>query len=233
MKTFIAACLAGSTMAMVGVASAATKTFSATLDGQNESPVVDSGATGTAVFTIDDVAKTICGTITYSRLSGDPTAIHVHQGKATDADGGVLFGVASNASPVKVSFSNVGAAKLAPLSNGSAYVDVHTAEHPDGELRGELVVGGDVQTCETIAVDAGADAGRADAAEGDDASSVRDAPAPPPTETSPSAPASKHDDGGCTESSASPAFGGATAVLGVAAALTAVRRRRRKHHRAR
>lgn len=67
------------TIAMLaGSASAAPLKFSADLLGSNEVPANASPGTGTATVTIDPVAHTLRVQISFSDLSGNTTASHIH-----------------------------------------------------------------------------------------------------------------------------------------------------------
>jgi hypothetical protein len=88
--------------------------FTADLKGAAQVPPIDSAGTGKA----DDASKMLTWTITYSGLSGAVTAAHFH-GPAKEGE---------NAGPVQ----------FKALTGGEMYVNVHTAEYPDGEIRGQL-----------------------------------------------------------------------------------------------
>jgi uncharacterized protein (TIGR03382 family) len=231
MKTSPFLCAALTTLLVTGAANATTKTFTADLNGGNEGPPVVTDGTGTAVLTIDDVAKTICGTITYSNLSGPPTMAHIH---ASDS-GNVLQDLPHGASPMAVALTNVSADTFTAILASNAYVNIHTDANGDGEISGALAEGGTAQTCPTPTPDAGTPPA------GNDAGGT----APPPASdagngagttradagTSDTTPAKK-DDGGCSTSG--PAQGtGLAAIVGMTVAVAALGRRRQKQRRAR
>ncbi|HWC15891.1 MAG TPA: CHRD domain-containing protein [Terriglobales bacterium] len=82
---------------------ALAQTFSTRLKGQNETPVVFSGASGHATITITPDGKSIQYELTYSGLEGstgqDPTThanrkvlvVHIHVGRPTITGGVVVF----------------------------------------------------------------------------------------------------------------------------------------------
>ena len=93
--------------------------------------------------------KTITYSVLVSLLSGPATAAHIHgpADEGNSADAIVSLAITSSAQSgtvVSGSFtatanSNVTMDSLLVLMrNGFAYVDVHTAAHPDGEIRGQI-----------------------------------------------------------------------------------------------
>ena len=129
--------------------------FGATLKGSNEVPSVDSKATGNATITVSGTSVEY--KITASGLSGNATASHIHIGPAT-ASGPVVVpfpaSAIKNAPDGSVTISGTfTAADIKPQANppiktlddllgqmkaGNTYVNVHTAAHPGGEIRGQL-----------------------------------------------------------------------------------------------
>jgi CHRD domain/PEP-CTERM motif len=150
-------------------ASAATFVYFASLNGNNENPVVNTPGVGNALVTVDDVANTMRVQITFGGLVGNTTASHIHFCAAFPANAGVAtqtptfagfpLGVKSGAydnlfdmtlaSSFNTGFlnnatngGNVATAR-ATLFNGMAagqsYLNVHSTFAPGGEIRGQLV----------------------------------------------------------------------------------------------
>ena len=136
--------------AACGGSSGGATTFSATMAGSNEVPATTSTATGSATYTIN--GTTVNYTITYSGLSGPPTASHIHVG-ATTAAGAVVVpftGLPTTASGTwSGSFTQ---ADIKPQTNppvttlvdllgqigaGNTYTNIHTTANPGGEIRGQ------------------------------------------------------------------------------------------------
>ena len=96
---------------------------------------VPSGATGK--FTATLKGTTLTWTLTFSHLSGNATAAHVHQA-ATGKSGPVIIALCGPCkSPVSGS-SLVGSAVVTAIKQGQTYVNVHTKKNADGEIRGQL-----------------------------------------------------------------------------------------------
>ena len=134
--TFIALGLAAVALTW-GYAQAAPETFHATLNTASEVPPVTGAGVGTAVVTFDPATKQVTYTVTYSGLSGDAAAAHIHCGAAAGANAGVAVKFDSTASPITGS-ATLSDAQVADLEAGKCYVNIHTAANKGGEIRGQL-----------------------------------------------------------------------------------------------
>jgi Cu/Zn superoxide dismutase len=122
-------------------------TYNADMNAAKATPPSTEKGTGRATFKLD--GHMIHYTITVDGLSGPATAAHIHVGaigksgppvyaftikkiaKGTLAEG--TIDLTKNASKT-VS----GDSLKVLLNNGNAYVNVHTAAHPSGEIRGQI-----------------------------------------------------------------------------------------------
>jgi hypothetical protein len=128
------------TIAFVFVASptfAGETAYIADLKGAFEVPPTDSKATGKGNFTYDGASKKLTWTITYSGLSAEAKAAHLHGPAKEGENAGPMITLSPLQSPIK------GAAILTEdqvkaLTGGNMYVNVHTAQYPDGEIRGQV-----------------------------------------------------------------------------------------------
>jgi len=135
-------------------AAASGEVWTTTLSGAAEVPAVATSATGSATFVLSPDGTTIRYLVQYQGLSGPLAAAHIHLG-AAGANGGVMFPLAAGPSPFVgtldasdfvatggvTSFS----AAVDAIRAGTAYVNLHTAANPAGELRGQLAVAGGAQ----------------------------------------------------------------------------------------
>jgi len=114
--------------------------FAGTMSGANEVPAVPSTATGNVSGSFDPASKILTLTITYSGLSSAVTMWHVHKG-AVGVSGppvaGLNFGTLG-ASPFIWSSSPLDATMEADLMSNQYYVNIHTVDYGDGEIRGQL-----------------------------------------------------------------------------------------------
>ena len=124
---------------------AAAMTFKGALKGASEVPPTTSTGTGTATVTYDAGTKTVTWQGSFSGLSGPATAAHIHGPADAGKNAGVIVPLSQKdvpfTSPFKGSATlpdDKAAALAAALTGGQAYVNVHTAANPGGEIRGQL-----------------------------------------------------------------------------------------------
>lgn len=137
-------CLVGGLLAAVSLALipsfSKAATLTSTLSGEAEVPPVTTMGTGTVDVSYTPTTKVLKWKIVYSGLSGPVTAAHFH--------GPALPG---QSAPVVLPFKDKldspidGEATLteeqgAEVLAGKWYVNLHTAAHPKGEVRGQVVV---------------------------------------------------------------------------------------------
>jgi CHRD domain len=128
--------------AWVSVAKAAPMTINVPLTGAQQVPPVQTNGSGTATLTYDPDTRHLTWSVTYSGLSGDATMAHFHGPAAAGKNAGVLIWISKRgqaaASPL------TGETTLTPeqaqqFMAGDWYVNVHTKDHPGGEIRGQVV----------------------------------------------------------------------------------------------
>lgn len=118
----------------------------AELSGKDEVP--GPGVTdGTGLAEVRVAGEELCYKLN-ATMGEKPTAAHIHQG-AQGASGGVVVNLEPTFTPGESAFKAEScikpeAAVVAPIVENPAgfYVNVHTAEHPNGALRGQLAKSG-------------------------------------------------------------------------------------------
>ncbi|MBY0111725.1 MAG: CHRD domain-containing protein [Phycisphaerales bacterium] len=158
---------------VVGLAAAsqgAVTTYFANLSGPAESPVNNSPGIGTARVDYDDVAHTMRVRVTFSGLTGNVTACHIHGATATAFAGtagvatptptfpGFPSGVKAgsydntlnltlaaswNAAYITANGGSPGSAEaafVAALNANKTYLNIHSSTFGGGEIRGFLTV---------------------------------------------------------------------------------------------
>ncbi|HYN70272.1 MAG TPA: CHRD domain-containing protein [Candidatus Eisenbacteria bacterium] len=134
-------------LALPALVAAAEGTFTATISGDQEVPPVSTSASGSATVTISADDTTVTYKVSYSGLSGDLVASHIHCGPPGVA-AGVMLPFAHGPSPfsgtlTQADFKACGdvttfAGALDAIRAGNTYVNLHTALNPPGEIRGQL-----------------------------------------------------------------------------------------------
>ena len=139
--------------------------FNTRMVGFQETPSILTDGTGTFRASLDPGGSSISFTETFSNLSSDVTASHIHFGQpgvagavfvffcggggkpACPPGGGTLTGTITAADVLGVPAQGITAGSfgdlLSILRSGNAYVNVHTTGHPAGEIRGQLKAQGD------------------------------------------------------------------------------------------
>ena len=127
--------------------------FNTKLSGQQEVPLVQSTASGMAWF------KTMQDKVWFKLNVTDMqgvTQAHIHTGKQGE-NGPILVTLYKSDTPQpingKLAYGNITANLLegpmkgkqisdlvTAMSNGSTYVNVHTEKHPNGEIRGQIML---------------------------------------------------------------------------------------------
>lgn len=124
--------------------------FVTSLKGSEEVPPVTTSAAGVAAVIVDRTARELQFSVATRGLNNIVGA-HIHAG-ARGSDGPVIFTLSEGSfeSPLSgrlqeddfqaapdagiLSFDDA----MSAITNGNAYINVHTMTHPDGELRGQL-----------------------------------------------------------------------------------------------
>ena len=142
-------------LSIVDTAYAVKRIYDAPLSGENEVPPVQSSATGLAEFT-PPVNDTIKYRINITGISG-ATGAHIYSGQAGE-NGEVIADLLTDTTKNKdTSYGmtirgNLSDSSLkgpmegktledlvVAMDSGQTYVNIHTAQQPDGEVRGQII----------------------------------------------------------------------------------------------
>ena len=115
---------------------AANAKYKADMKGSKEVPATGSAATGKANITYDDKSKKLSWVVTYSGLSGEPTAAHFHGPAAPGKNAGPVVDISGD---IKKGSADLTDDQAADLKSGKWYLNIHTEKFPDGEIRGQVV----------------------------------------------------------------------------------------------
>jgi hypothetical protein len=138
MQSTLVAALLGVGLAWSGAASAETIALKAELKAANEVPPNSSPATGTAEATFDTATKTLTYAVTFTGLSGPVIGAHFHGPGEQGKNAGIVVPFNFVVSPIKGT-AVLTDAQAADLLAGKWYANIHTAQNPGGEIRGQVV----------------------------------------------------------------------------------------------
>jgi CHRD domain-containing protein len=116
--------------------SAAVK-LTARLDAIQETPAPKAAARGSGTFVATLSGRSLRWRLTFARLSGRALAAHIHLGRQ-GVSGPVVVPLCGPCSSGVHRTVTVTARLRTALLAGSAYVNVHTARNPAGEIRGQV-----------------------------------------------------------------------------------------------
>lgn len=108
--------------------------FSFSLDGDQEVPPSGSSATGSCTADLSDDATGLDVDCTHDVAS--PTAAHVHQAPAGE-EGPVVFDFTDPTSPISATVP-MDPVDVAAFAARHLYVNIHSADSPEGEIRGQI-----------------------------------------------------------------------------------------------
>jgi hypothetical protein len=112
----------------------------ASLDGTQAG--TGAAGVGRGAVVVNPATSAITGGITFTGLTGNPTAAHIHRANTTIAVGLTL--ASDNATGVLLNNITLSPADYAELLAGTLYFNVHTVANPGGEIRGQINVQGGV-----------------------------------------------------------------------------------------
>jgi hypothetical protein len=117
--------------------------FSANLNSAQEVPTNASTATGFGIVALSKDESTITVSLTFSGLSSNQTAAHIHGSAAPGQNAGILFNIGSQGATsgtfTALEFP-VTPAQVADLRAGLWYFNVHSVTYPGGEIRGQIEI---------------------------------------------------------------------------------------------
>jgi hypothetical protein len=110
----------------------------ADLKGSNEVPSNTATGSGSVALTFDTASKRLSWKGTLAGLTGAPTAAHFHGPADPGKNAGVQVSI-PNPGPSFEGSALLTEGQAADLLGGRIYVNIHTAVHPGGELRAQIV----------------------------------------------------------------------------------------------
>lgn len=116
-------------------APAPAETLAAVLTADQETGSVASGAFGSATLTLDRSTRTLSAMVTTDGVTA--TAAHIHAG-AAGSNGAVVLPLTVSANGAALASTVLTQGQLDSLDAGELYLNVHSAAHAGGEIRGQI-----------------------------------------------------------------------------------------------
>ena len=155
-RLFCGAVVAAALLFSATPSSAQVVTMTATLSGGEETPILLTGAVGTATVSVDAVNEELAVTLSVFNLATGTTAGHIHVGPKGIAGPVVInfpipagrtgdlplqfrLGAAAFVARPEIGINTMADA-IQAIVGGNAYVNVHTSANPAGEIRGQLTI---------------------------------------------------------------------------------------------
>lgn len=155
MTKFLGLCTGALALVLATQASAQVVTLTTTMNGGEETPVLNTGMVGTAEVSVDVANREVAVTLKVFNVPTATTAGHIHVGAAGIAGPVVLnfpSAVVGRTGDFAMTFRlgerdfvarpaqgiNTLDDMLQAIVNGNSYVNIHTTQNPGGEIRGQL-----------------------------------------------------------------------------------------------
>ena len=114
-------------------------TYRADLSGDQEVPAVTTDAVGIATLNYTNVVNSLEINVQVTGLSGPITGAHLHEAPAGE-NGGVVENLTPFVRGNTIRAIVAPGAYIDALRAGNIYINVHTADNPGGEIRGQLTL---------------------------------------------------------------------------------------------
>lgn len=116
-----------------------TEVLRGELSGRQEVPPVQTAGSGSVEVHFREGANLMRWKVTYQGLSGPVTAAHFHGPAGPGQNAGVQLPLSGNLQgPVLEGEARLTPQQANELMSGHWYLNLHTARHPDGEVRAQL-----------------------------------------------------------------------------------------------
>ncbi len=127
-------------LSLASPASADTHTYLVNLSGAEEVPPVVTAGTGQCVVQLNDVSGAVTLNGTFSGLTSNATAAHIHGPAPVGTNAGILITLTETGGTSGNVFGSgtLSAGNVTNLLNGLMYVNIHTTNNGGGEIRGQI-----------------------------------------------------------------------------------------------
>ncbi len=138
MRATLTAAVTAAAFVFATASFAETIHFTAKLDGASETPPNASKGAGTADVSLDTESRALSWKVTFADLSGPATMAHLHGPAAPGKAAGVTVPLTGPMTSPLAGTASLTDGQIGDLRAGLWYVNVHTAQNPGGEIRGQL-----------------------------------------------------------------------------------------------
>lgn len=114
--------------------------FSTQMTGLNQVPPVNTQATGRVDAVLDKNTRLFRWKLSFAGLSGTATAGHFHGPAAIGTNAGITLPFKGTVQSPLQGQATLTPAQAADLLAGKWYVSIHTTAHPNGEIRGQMIL---------------------------------------------------------------------------------------------
>ena len=124
---------------------AAAMSFDVRLSGAEQIPPVATKGSGLAHLTFDPASRKLTWNVTCENLSSEVTMAHFHGPAGMGKNAGVKLWLSKKGSAVNgpiTGEATLSEADAKEMMAGDWYINVHTKDHPGGEIRGQVVPAG-------------------------------------------------------------------------------------------
>ncbi|MFM0388840.1 CHRD domain-containing protein [Paraburkholderia dipogonis] len=127
----------------LSLAQAAPVSFQVPLTGAQQVPPVQTPGSGSADLTYDASTRVVTWNVSFSGLSSQATMAHFHGSAPAGKNAGVKVWLSQKGN-MEMTSPISGQATLSPddakmFEAGDMYINVHTKNNPNGEIRGQVV----------------------------------------------------------------------------------------------
>jgi hypothetical protein len=130
--------VAVATLILAGAAHAETVKYHADMNGATEVPPKPVQGTGTVDATLDTSTRKLDWTANWQNLTGPATMAHFHGPAAPGANAKVAVPWGNNLTSPDQGSATLTQEQMDDLQGGKWYANVHTAQNPGGEIRGQM-----------------------------------------------------------------------------------------------